>query len=74
MSTDYYMVCTNCKEAIHIAQDGMSGFTFYSGEKNCMKEYKVFIKNHIGHSLTVLSENKIDHDDYKEIEWENSVS
>ncbi len=38
MSVDYYIACPICKECIHVAQDGLGGWTFYSGEPDCMAE------------------------------------
>lgn len=32
MSVDYYMACSTCKKAIHAAQVGLGGFTFYRTE------------------------------------------
>jgi hypothetical protein len=46
MSVDFYFACDACKAAIHVAQDGLSGFTFYSGEPECMKALGVFLRAH----------------------------
>lgn len=61
MSTDYYLVCGQCDCSIHVAQDGYSGWTFYSGEPDCMRELSDFLQNHKGCAgLDVMSEHKID--------------
>lgn len=76
MSTDYYIACTNCRECIHVAQDGLSGFTFYSGEPQCMRALGEFLAGHNlrpEHEITLLSEHRLDDDDedrpYEEMEW-----
>lgn len=46
MSVDYYMGCAHCYEALHIAQDGLSGFTFYSGQLDTMKLLGHFFECH----------------------------
>lgn len=46
MSVEYYMVCVECKKALHVAQDGLSGFTFYSGQPETMKLLSAFLDQH----------------------------
>lgn len=46
MSCDWYMQCGVCQKAIHVAQDGLSGFAFYTGEPECMKALGVFLREH----------------------------
>jgi hypothetical protein len=72
MSTLYYMTCHQCKKSIWVAQDGLSGFSFYSGEPACMRAYKDFLLDHQRHPLELVPEQ--DHDyleeaGYVEIEW-----
>jgi hypothetical protein len=76
MSTDYYLACKTCRECIHIAQDGLSGFTFYSGEPDCMRKLGEFLGGHnIGseHQITLISEHYLDDDaedrPYEEMRW-----
>lgn len=77
MSTLYYMACHHCKKTIWIAQDGLGGFGFYSGEPECMMAYKDFLLEHQGHPLELVPENA--HDDleadagYVEIKWPEAV-
>jgi len=46
MSVDYYFACKKCNECTHVAQDGLSGFTFYSGEPDCMEKLGHFLRDH----------------------------
>lgn len=70
MSTDYYMVCHECQHAIHVAQDGLSGFTFYSGEPRCMKALGDFMKAHSLHAKSIRFEPEQDVDeDFIEVPW-----
>lgn len=46
MSTDYYLACHNHQEKIHVAQDGFSGWSFYSGEPKCMDALRDFLDRH----------------------------
>jgi len=75
MSTDYYFACHDCKKAIHVAQIGMSGFSFYSGEKDCMDKLRAFMEAHVmsecnGKSFAIVSEQSYEADFYEEIDWE----
>lgn len=47
MSVDYYMACGKCMQCIHVAQDGLSGFTFYSGEPDCMQQLGEWLGEHV---------------------------
>ena len=69
MSTDYYMACEVCQECYHVAQDGMSGFSFYSGEPRCMKGIGQFLAKHVlcGKPVLLLSEHRAE--DYKIVDW-----
>ena len=73
MSTDYYMACTGCAECILVAQDGMSGFTFYSGEPECMKALNHFLSVHTvcnsGGKIAWLNEHRVYDRDYKQVDW-----
>lgn len=69
VSTDIYMTCEVCKEAIWIAQEGLGGFTFYSGEPNCMKALSKFIMLHYLHkNIAIKCEQDVE--EHNEIEWQ----
>jgi hypothetical protein len=74
MSVDYYIACHECRKIIHVAQDGMSGFSFYSGEPGCMKALRDMLddgcKFHLD-KLAFVREQGPEWDDYAEIEWPN---
>lgn len=74
MSTDYYMACGKCRESIHVAQDGMGGFTFYSGEPECMKALQHFLSVHTacGGKIEWIKEHVALDGDYKPVEWRPS--
>lgn len=71
MSVDYYLVSET--EAIHVAQDGMSGYTFYHGEKDCMRKLGEFLDRNRNGQLRFLDEHiagdLIDDVCVKEITW-----
>lgn len=73
MSVDYYMICDGCKKAIHVAQDGLSGFTFYSGEPDCMKKLAAFLDEHGticgGSGPQFVDEGVVDVQGYEEVPW-----
>lgn len=77
MSTDYYVICEGCKEAIDIASHGFSGFAFYSEEPNCMRELRSFLEKHtLCESKTpmqIVSEHHLDNHEHSEqftrIKW-----
>lgn len=46
MSVDYYMACGKCMKALHVAQDGLGGFTFYSGQPDTMNLLGGFLRDH----------------------------
>jgi hypothetical protein len=62
MSTCYYMTCHACKKALWVAQDGLSGFTFYSDEPKTMHALGRFLSEHYGrdHPLELASEHRFD--------------
>jgi len=67
MSVDYYVTCTFCNEKIHVAQDGLGGFSFYSGDPKCMTALGKFFENHILHEMHIFSEQFCE--DYKRVDW-----
>lgn len=69
MSTDYFMVCHECKQSIHVAQDGLSGWTFYRGEPGCMKALGAFLKDHSFHPDRIAMAREQEFEEYTEIEW-----
>lgn len=46
MSVEYYLVCHQCRQRIHVAQDGLSGWTFYRGEPDCMQKLGAWMEEH----------------------------
>lgn len=67
MSVDYYFACGKCMQCIHVAQDGLSGFSFYSGEPNCMQELGKFIGEHaLCSSVLLLTEHQVEEMDERE--------
>jgi hypothetical protein len=73
VSVCYYVACKKCLKCYHIAQDGLSGFTFYSGEPKCVSGLGPFLGEHIlcGEPLVILSEHAVE--DYDEVEWPREV-
>ena len=69
MSTDYYLACHGHQEKIWVAQDGMSGWTFYRGEPECMKALGAFLERHRGQlcHLELIPEQQYEY--FREIEW-----
>jgi hypothetical protein len=68
MSTDYYLACHTHQEKIHVAQDGFSGWGFYSGEPHCMTALKGFLDRHRSPChLELIPEQTYDY--FHEIEW-----
>lgn len=57
MSVAYFLVSES--EAINVAQVGLSGFTFYSGEVDCMLKLRNFLERNMGESLKFLSEHVV---------------
>ena len=76
MSVDYYLACTGCRESIHVAQDGMSGFSFYSGEPKCMKALNLFLSIHTvcntGGKIVWIDEHREEDGEYKQVDWHSS--
>lgn len=72
MSVDYYMACEKCRECIHVAHDGLSGWRFYSGEPDCMKQLGKFLGDHSlcvdqSNHLALLYEHAVE--DFAHREW-----
>lgn len=68
MSTDYSLACLKCKKHYWVAQDGLSGFTFYSGEKQCMAGINKFLGEHVLHGKVVLLP-EYDVEDFEQVDW-----
>lgn len=55
MSTTYDIMCKDCGKSLWIAQSSQSApvvpMTFYSGDEKCMEALRVFLHEHMGHSL-----------------------
>jgi hypothetical protein len=61
VSVDYYMGCGKCMKALHVAQNGLGGFTFYSGQPDTMKLLGEFLADHaLCQSVMLLPEYVID--------------
>lgn len=77
MSVNWYMACHDCKTILHIAQDGASGFGFYSGEPECMKSLRRFLEDHTldkrGHRFEFVMEQRREWEEYSELEWDGTV-
>jgi hypothetical protein len=73
MSVDFYLVCESCRKRIHIAQDGLGGWSFYSGEPDCMAKLSQWLGDHAmaagEHHFALHSEHATASEDYAEIEW-----
>lgn len=71
MSVDYFFACRKCKESIHVAQDGMSGYSFYKDEPDCMRQVMRFLADHtIGHhNVRYIDEHQEMSVNYKRREW-----
>jgi hypothetical protein len=69
MSVDYYFACGHCKAAIHVAQDGLSGFTFYRGEPDCMRALGDFLRAHrlCEGRIEFLPEHHVE--DFEDADW-----
>jgi hypothetical protein len=70
VSVDLYICCHNCKTKLWIAQDGLSGFTFYRGDEPVMKALGKFFEDHslgdtANHRMGLINEDQ--HDDYTEV-------
>lgn len=73
MSVEFYLVCHGCKKKIHIAQDGFSGFRFYSKHEACMKVLQDFLAEHVflpDHQFQFTQEGGDWLDEYMEIEYD----
>jgi len=73
MSVEYYVACHECRKILHVATDRMGGFSFYSGEPNCMRALRDMLADCIFHidKLAFVREQGPEWDDYKQIEWSN---
>lgn len=74
MSVDFYVACETCKKCYHVAQDGFSGFTFYSGEPRCMKGLGPFLAKHLlcGKPVKFISEHCLE--EYAEEDWPRTLT
>lgn len=74
MSVDYYLACNKCNECVHVAQDGLGGWTFYSGEPDCMAELGTWLGEQVlrGCRPVLLPEYEVE--DMAERIWKPSPS
>ena len=68
MSVEYYFVCHECKEKLHIGCDGMSGFQFWYGDESIMKSMKSMLARCVFHyeKLGFTMEQTIAEEEYSE--------
>lgn len=73
MSVDYYIACHECRKIIHVAQDGMSGFHFYSREPGCLAALGQMLEVCSFHpdKVAFVREQGPEWDDYSRIRWPN---
>jgi hypothetical protein len=73
MSVDYYFACHKCRKIIHVAQDGFSGFHFYSKEPGCLEALGKMLEECSFHpdKVAFVREQGPEWDNYKMIEWPN---
>jgi hypothetical protein len=75
MSVNFYLVCHQCRQKIHVAQDGFSGWSFYSGEPGCMRKLSDWFSDHAidseksVHRFVLHSEHVVSSEDYEELPW-----
>lgn len=70
MSVNYYVACKKCQKCYHVGQDGLSGFSFYSGEPRCMKGLWPFLSDHVLCGILIIcSEYRVE--EYEEVPWPN---
>ena len=78
MSLNYYLVCHECRQRIHVAQDGVSGWSFYSGEPTCMRRLGAWLADHAmerpAHRFVLHDENALSSGDYAELEWRTQIA
>jgi len=76
MSADFFLASED--EAIWVAQNGLGGFTFYSGEPACMRALTAFLERNQGKKLDFLPSHEVDDaidaGRLKEIEWHSEVA
>jgi len=78
MSINYYLVCHDCRKRIHIAQDGLAGWSFYRNSTDCMSKLGAWLDEHAvnswDHAFHLLNENdqSLQDYDYADIRWENN--
>jgi len=51
MSTDWSIICHDCKELLDIAEDSMNGSKLFYGDEELMKQLEEFLFNHAFHKL-----------------------
>lgn len=63
MSRELVLTCTQCKEYIWIAQEGLSGRTLYYGMSEVMKALRDFLFTHEQHPLIFQDSDRVTPDD-----------
>lgn len=65
MSTEYYIVCRKCQDALWAGCDGMGGWQFLYANRQEMKALGEFLATHQMHPLAYLPEQLVDDAGYK---------
>lgn len=60
MSTELYIVCRSCQQALWAGCDGMSGRQFLCANEHEMRTLGKFLYDHMTHSLSYLPEQYVD--------------
>ena len=69
MSQEYYLVCHECKNKVHIGCVGFSGTQFWSGEPDVMKAMYKMLDNCLLHieKLAFVWEQSTEDETYDEV-------
>ena len=70
MSQCYHIACIDCRETLWIAQAGIGGKSFYSGEARTMVLLKEFLFRHEGHHLVFRPDEHFDDFKNADPEWD----
>lgn len=68
MSTELSLCCHQCRVKIWIAQEGLSGETFYSSEPRVMAALKTFLFAHRDHPLVFADDQQ--YEAYDDLAWQ----
>lgn len=70
MSVDIHLVCHTCKEHVHVAHHGLSGFSFYAPNLKLKKftELHTLERSHHAATMEFVTEHQLETYDYLEFE------